>query len=203
VLTDGPSDGALEPGDIVVAVDGTPIATPVDVVELIGPMPPGSTVEVTVDRGGEQEDVTVTLGTNPNDPDRSYLGITLRRIFEAPFPIEFTLDGVGGPSAGLVFTLAIIDELTKESLTGGDIIAGTGTVDPAGNVGAIGGIGQKMDAAAAGGATLFLAPGANCAAVRDNTPGDLTVAAVDTVQEALDALAAHRQGRPVVGCGLV
>lgn len=203
VLTEGPSNGALEPGDLILAVDGTPAATPTEVVELIGGLPPGSDVDVTVDRDGAQQDVTVTLGENPNDAEKSYLGVTLRRVFEAPFPIEFTLDGVGGPSAGLVFTLAIIDELTQASLTGGDTIAGTGTVDPAGNVGAIGGIGQKMDAAAAGGATLFLAPRANCAAVRENTPQGLTVAAVDTVTEALEALAAHRDGRPVIGCGVL
>lgn len=203
VQTDGPADGALEPGDIVLGVNGEPTASSADVVAAVQALPPGTPTAITVEREGEQTEVSVTTGDNPNDPGKSFLGVTLRRVFEAPFDIEFTLEGVGGPSAGLMFTLAIIDQLTPESLTGGGVIAGTGTIDPQGNVGAIGGIGQKMDAAAAGGAQLFLAPRANCSTVRENAPSGMTVAAVDTVDEALAALAAHREGRPVVGCGAV
>ncbi len=203
VLTDGPVDGVLEPGDLVLAVDGVPTPTSADVAAAVQALPVGTEATITVERDGERTDEVVTLGDNPNDPGTSYVGITLRPVFDAPFPIEFTLDGVGGPSAGMIFTLSIIDQLTPESLTGGDVIAGTGTVDPQGNVGPIGGIAQKMDAASAGGAQLFLAPRANCDAVRDNVPEGLSVAAVENVDEALAALAAHREGRPVVGCGSV
>lgn len=201
VVTDGPSDGVIEPGDIIVEVAGQPTSTPAEVVAIVQAAKPGAELPLVVERDGERVPLTVTVGANPEDPQRSYLGVTIRALYSAPFDIEFTLDGVGGPSAGLVFALSIIDELTPESLTGGEVIAGTGTIDPVGNVGAIGGIGQKMDAAAEAGATLFLAPTANCSTVRAETPEGLEVAAVSTLDEALAALAAHRAGKPVVGCG--
>ena len=200
VVTDGPADGVLEPGDVLLSVDGTPVTTGAEVVAAVQTQEPGQTLPMLVARDGDQLPLEVPVGANPDNPERSYLGVTLQPHYEAPFDIDFTLEGVGGPSAGLVFSLAIMDELQPESLTGGDVIAGTGTIDPAGKVGAIGGIGQKMVAAQNAGAVLFLAPRANCDVVRTSAPDGLPVAAVETLDDALTALADHRAGRPVVGC---
>ena len=203
VLTDAPANGVLEADDLVLAVDGVPTPTSADVIAAVRALTVGTEATITVERDGERTDEVVTLGDNPADPSTSALGIVMSPVFDAPFPTEFTLEGIVGPSVGMIFTLSIIDQLTPESLTGGDVIAGTGTVDPQGNVGDIGTIAQKMNAARAGGAQLFLAPRANCDAVRDNVPEGLPVAAVENIDEALAALAAHREGRPVVGCGSV
>jgi Lon-like protease len=200
VVTDGPAQDVLEPGDIVLSVAGTPVTAAAEVVVAVQAKQPGETLPMVVSRDGEEVPVEVPVGANPTTPERSYLGVTLQPHYEAPFDLEFTLEGVGGPSAGLVFSLAILDELQPESLTGGDVIAGTGTIDPDSKVGPIGGIGQKMVAAKDAGAVLFLAPRANCDTVRTSTPDGLPVAAVDTLDEALTALADHRAGRPPRGC---
>lgn len=200
LATDGPADGVLEPGDILLEVDGQPVTAAAEVVTAVQATAPGQVLPMVVSRDGEELALDVPVGTNPEAPQRSYLGVTLKPHYEAPFDITFSLEGVGGPSAGLVFTLAIIDELQAESLTGAEVIAGTGTIDPDGKVGPIGGIGQKMVAARDAGAVLFLAPRANCDTVRTSTPQGLEVAAVDTLDDALAALADHRAGKPTTGC---
>jgi PDZ domain-containing protein len=117
-----------------------------------------------------------------------------------PFPITFTLQDVGGPSAGTMFTLGIIDMLTPGPLNGGHFVAGTGTMDAEGDVGAIGGIQQKMAGARNAGATFFLAPKANCSDVVGHVPAGLTVAAVSTLDDALAALQDFNTGKPAPAC---
>jgi PDZ domain-containing protein len=105
-----------------------------------------------------------------------------------PVRADIRLDEIGGPSAGLMFALGIVDKASPEDLTGGRVIAGTGTIDDAGTVGPIGGIPQKLLGAGAAGATFFLVPDANCAeAVRNAVPGLATIA-VGTLAEAVAAL---------------
>ena len=116
------------------------------------------------------------------------VGVVLRSVYSGPFEVDFSLSGIGGPSAGLVFALAIVDELTPGDLTGGTPIAGTGTINAEGEVGAIGGIAQKMIGAERAGAELFLAPAANCDAVVGAIPEGMTVAAVSTLDEARAAI---------------
>lgn len=200
VVTDSPADGALEPGDVILELAGQPAGSTDEAVAKVRATPPGTVLPVVVERDGARKDVRVTVGANPKDAAAGYLGVSLKSQFTGPFEVDFALEGVGGPSAGLIFALTIVDELTPESLTGGEVIAGTGTIDPDGKVGAIGGIGQKMAAAKDGGAELFLAPRDNCDVVRESTPAGLRVAAVSTLDEALAALAAHREGKPVPAC---
>lgn len=200
VVTGGPADGAIEPGDVILELAGQPAGSTEETVAKVRATAPGTVLPAVVERDGARKDVQVTVGANPTDAAAGYLGVTLKSQYSGPFEVDFALEGVGGPSAGMIFALAIVDELTPESLTGGEVIAGTGTIDPQGKVGAIGGIGQKMAAAKEGGAQLFLAPRDNCDTVREATPEGLAVAAVATLDEALAALAAHRDGKPVPAC---
>ena len=110
--------------------------------------------------------------------------------YRAPFELDITLDGVGGPSAGLIFSLGIVDKLTPGALIDGRVVAGTGTIDPEGNVGPIGGIQQKLVGAKRAGATLFIAPQDNCDDVEGNVPDGLTVVPVSTLGEARDTVEA-------------
>ncbi|WP_067501684.1 PDZ domain-containing protein [Actinoplanes sp. TFC3] len=117
-----------------------------------------------------------------------------------PFEVSFDLDRIGGPSAGLMFTLGIIDKLTPADLTGGKVIAGTGTIDDSGAVGSIGGIPQKLLGAKAAGAQIFLVPAGNCAEAAQNAVPGLPMAKVATVDDALAALDTFTKGGQPASC---
>lgn len=193
---DTPADGVLLPGDVIVEVDGDRITSYRDVRRTMGDVVPGDDVTVVVRRDGERRELTLTTIPNPDDESRAYLGVSLALGFRSPVEVDVALANVGGPSAGLMFSLAIVDTLTPGSLTQGTSVAGTGTISPTGEVGAIGGIVQKMYGARADGATLFLAPRSNCREVVDNVPTGLTVAAVRTLDVAVDVLAGDVEPTP-------
>lgn len=128
----------------------------------------------------------------------------LSRGFEFPVKVNFALDGIGGPSAGMIFALAIYDEMTPGDLTGGKKIAGTGTIDEQGTVGPIGGIRQKMIGSRSDGAEYFLAPGSNCEDVTGHIPEGLQVVRVDSLTEAIEAVEQIAQQSSIEGlatCG--
>ena len=120
--------------------------------------------------------------------ERALVGIVLSRGFEFPVKVNFALDGIGGPSAGMIFALAIYDEMTPGDLTGGKKIAGTGTIDEQGTVGPIGGIRQKMIGARSDGAEYFLAPSDNCDDVTGHIPKGLQVVKIDTLSDAINSV---------------
>lgn len=145
----------------------------------------GAPVQLSIERGGEQEEVQVT----PRDSNgAAVIGILPGATFEFPFEVDIRLDDVGGPSAGMMFALGIIDKLTEGELNGGRNVAGTGTIDAAGEVGAIGGIRQKLYGAQGAGAQYFLAPADNCNEVVGHVPEGLDVVSVATLDDALAAL---------------
>jgi PDZ domain-containing protein len=193
---DTPADGVLRHGDVVVQVDGDPITTYRDVKQALGDVVPGDEVTVVVRRKGERRELTMTTIPNPDDEQRAYLGVSLALGFRSPVEVDVALANVGGPSAGLMFSLAIVDTLTPGALTGGASVAGTGTISPRGDVGPIGGIVQKMYGARADGATLFLAPRSNCREVVGNEPEGLTVAAVGTLDDAVGVLEGESAPQP-------
>ncbi len=199
VSTGSPADGKLETGDVVLSVDGTAVTTPDQVGTAVRAREPGEEVVLRIERDGDMRTVTVVAGASPTTGG-AYLGITVGTAYVAPFEIDFTLDDVGGPSAGLMFSLGIVDMLTPGYLNGGREVAGTGTIDPDGAVGPIGGIQQKLVGARDSGSTLFLAPRDNCDEVSGHVPDGLTVAAVGTLDEAVDALTDYVAGRPVPSC---
>jgi Lon-like protease len=185
---DGASAGKLKKGDVLLAVDGRSTADPTRVVDLIRAIAPGTPTELTVRRTGTEQKVTVTTKPAPDDPKASRIGVGVALDFVFPFKVKVQLPGtVGGPSAGMMFALSIYDVLTPGSLTGGKVVAGTGTIDPDGTVGPIGGIGQKLPAAQRDGARLFLVDADNCAAaVRSHyDPDKMRLVKVSTLSEAI------------------
>lgn len=191
---DSAAQGILEPDDIIRAADGQSI-TETDELRKIINDDGGAPVELTVDRGGETLTESVTPTSTTVDGKTVWLiGITTLHDYDFPIDVTIQLDNVGGPSAGMMFALGIIDTLTEGELNGGGTIAGTGTIDSAGTVGPIGGIRQKMYGAVGAGADWFLAPDANCDEVVGHVPAGLRVFSVKTLDDAITALDAIRDG---------
>lgn len=200
VYSDSPSDGKLQPRDELLKINGTQIASPAQVGDGIRAEPIGTTFTFTVKRGDEEQDVQVTSAPNPDDETVPYIGIGVGVFYSAEFPINFTLQDVGGPSAGLVFTTGIIDLLTPGDLTDGKYIAGTGTIAPDGTVGPIGGIRQKLAGARNNGATLFLMPESHCEEAFGHIPDGLTVVPIKTLTEAVQTIEDYTAGKPLASC---
>jgi PDZ domain-containing protein len=179
--------GLLKAGDVLVALDGTKITSAGKVTEIVRAKPAGTTFTVEYSRDGTAGSAQITTKASTGDPTPR-LGIELGARQNPPFKVAIDLDKIGGPSAGLMFTLGIMDKLLPEDLTGGKIIAGTGTIDDDGNVGPIGGIPQKLVGAKGAGAQLFLVPKDNCAEAVKNAVSGLPMAEVATVDDALAAL---------------
>jgi PDZ domain-containing protein len=188
VEPDAPASGSLEPGDTILEINGSKVGNYRDIKRIMGKVEPGGTVEVTVERDDATLTEEITTGANPDDETRAYLGVLLGLGFDSPVQVDLRLDDVGGPSAGLMFSLAIVDSLTPDSLTGGRAVAGTGTITPQGKVGAIGGVVQKMYGARDSGAEFFLAPRSNCREIAGNIPSGLDVAAVRTLEDAVSVI---------------
>jgi PDZ domain-containing protein len=180
-----PAEGELFAGDLVDSIDGTPIGDVADASDAIEAVAPGDPLTFHVSAGGEQHDVTVTRGDCPG-ADRPVVGISM--INEFPFDVQISSGDVGGPSAGLMWSLGLYDLLTPGDLTGGRLVAGTGTMALDGTVGPIGGITDKIVAARGAGARVFLVPKDNLAEARTADTGDMELIPVASFDEALGAL---------------
>ena len=197
-VDEAPSGKVLQQDDELISIDGKPITNVNDLTPILAAHEPGDTVSVTYTRPGEEGDQEgeIELIASPDDPTRTIIGfypLDTTTISNPPFPIEFNLAGVGGPSAGLAFTLTLIDELTPGELTGGQAVAVTGEIDVNGNVGAIGGLAQKASAVRQTGTKFFIVPASqseeSLAAARKVVEGDVEIIPVATLDEALQALA--------------
>lgn len=196
------TEGLLQKGDILTSVtpaggQATPTTTYTALRELLTTVPVGTTVELGIERDGEPMTVSLTTITPPDansdgspDSEGSLLGVYLSAEADSDIEATFGLSKVGGPSAGSMFALGIVDELTPGDLTGGKDIAGTGTIALDGSIGPIGGIEQKMAGAKTDGSGYFLAPASNCADVVGNVPDGLEVYAVSTLHEAVTTVEA-------------
>jgi PDZ domain-containing protein len=201
VSPDSPNAALLKAGDIVTAVDGTPVPTPDALLTAIRAKEPGSTLTLALIRDGAPTSALVMTYPGPDGTAR--VGFT-PEVRPETFTISIPIEGIGGPSAGLMLALGIVDKLTPEDLTGGRVIAGTGSIcrgpdDPSncgelGAVGEIGGIAQKIVSALAADATVLLVPDGNCAEAAANARPGLMLVRVDTLRTALDALATLRSG---------
>ncbi|MDQ1307893.1 MAG: Endopeptidase La [Actinomycetota bacterium] len=200
VTEDSVNADAVSDGDVIKSFNGKPVTSREQLVADVRATPVGSTVPAVVVRDGKDLPVQLKVGANPKNPEWGFLGISLETSYRGPFEVDFTLDGVGGPSAGLMFALGTVDQLTPGELTGGKQIAGTGTIGADGKVGPIGGIRQKMEGAREDGATLFLAPKDNCDEVVGNVPEGLAVAAVADLAGAVAAIDDYRAGRALPAC---
>jgi Lon-like protease len=205
-----PAGQVLKPNDELVSVDGKDIELVDDLAAILAQHKPGDTVEVTFKRPGVDEVQTgqVELIASPDEPERTIIGfvpLDTRTIGAPPFDINIDTEGIGGPSAGLAFTLTLIDELTPGDLTGGKNIAVTGEIDVNGNVGAIGGLPQKASAVRQTGTKYFIVPASqskeSLEKAREVVEGEVEIIPVKTLDEALDVLArlggnAHDLGQP-------
>ncbi|MGY1781312.1 YlbL family protein [Geodermatophilus sp. SYSU D01036] len=196
---DSPSDGLLEEGDAIESVDGRPTPDSDALAAVLAAIPAGTTVEVAYTRLGQPGTATLTTGGSP-DREGSVLGVVVREQPSAPFDVDIDVADVGGPSAGLMLTLGILDLVGDTDLTEGAVVAGSGTIDADGAVGAIGGIQLKMVAAEEIGAELFLVPADNCPDALGSPATGLTLARVATLDDALTALEDVREGRTPAGC---
>lgn len=196
IPADSASSGKLQDGDLLVSINGKPI-TALGVVQAELAAGNGAPVTVVVERGGSNLPVGITPAKASTG--RFILGVMLQYKFTFPFDVKISLDKVGGPSAGMMFALGIVDTVTPGDLTGGKHIAGTGTITPDGVVGPIGGIGQKMHGARSGGATMFLAPSANCDEVIGHIPAGLQVVKVENLAEARKAVELAASGADTSG----
>jgi PDZ domain-containing protein len=193
IAEDVPAKAVLHPGDVVVRAAGKRTLIDRDLIAAIDGKHPGDKVALTIEPGGKaskRRDVTVTLAPRPQQPTEPMLGVTIQTRglnYKLPFPIRVATGDVGGPSAGLAFTLAILDRLTPGSLTGGAKVAVTGEISPDGRVLEVGGVGQKAVAARHEGARLMIVPKAEVAEARKRA-GSLKVVGVSTLRDALRAL---------------
>jgi Lon-like protease len=193
-----PVESVLKPGDVITTVDGAAVTSSQKLRELIRAKPAGTSLQVGYTRDGVA--ATAGIATAAADDGSPRLGVVIEHRQPAPFDVKFDLERIGGPSAGLMFTLGVIDKVDPVDLTGGVRIAGTGTIDDEGNVGPIGGIPQKLRGAKRDGATVFLAPEANCAEAKANAVKGLPIVKVATVDDALAALQALREKRTPALC---
>ena len=195
VVEEGASEGLLEPDDVITAIDGVAVESGTQLRAAIQDAE-GDPVALAVQRGSEQLDVEVTPkeSTDADGTTTWLIGITLTTEYDFPIDVTIQLDNVGGPSAGMMFALGIVDQLTEGELTGGEDIAGTGTIEADGTVGPIGGIRQKLYGARDAGADYFLAPSANCEEVVGHVPDGLQVFSTSTLDDSLEILEAVAAG---------
>ncbi len=193
-----PADELLERGDVIVSVSGVEVVAPTQLVEAIGGRTPGDFITIGVERAstGVVEEIPVTLVAREDDPSRAFLGVgTSERVdldLDVGFEVTLGSENIGGPSAGLAFTLAVLDQLTPGELTGGERVAVTGTIQVDGSVGSVGGVEQKAAAVREKGIKVFLVPTAleepMIERVRDAAGDEVTVIPVGDLDDALVAL---------------
>jgi Lon-like protease len=192
VQKDAPADGKLRVGDVITAVDGQPITLADELGPIVRNRPQGEPVTFTVDRDGSATPVTLETRAAADGPcqGRAQVGVqtaTRSEDFDFPVNVEIDTGRVSGPSAGLAFTLTILDELTPGDLTGGKKVAITGTIRADGTVGPIGGAEQKAVTARQAGAKLFLVPTEELKEARSRADG-MKVAGIRSLDDALTEL---------------
>ena len=196
-----PADGVLRRGDVITAVDGKPVTCKASAASLIRARSPGDLVTLTIARtaGGHRVIRQIHLKT-ADVQGTPVVGVRVAESYVFPFSVRIRVGDIGGPSAGLMFALGIVDKLTPRNLTGGRFVAGTGEISADGAVSAIGGIQQKMAGARQAGATLFLTPAANCADTAGAVPAGMRLVKVRNLAGAVSALHALEAGRSVPSC---
>jgi len=195
VLPGAPAEGRLQVGDVIVEAAGAPVATVADLVALVSASPAGQPVRLTVTRFGRAVEVLVVPARYPGATQPG-LGVRAQARdlqIDLPYPVQVDAGQIGGPSAGMMIALAVYDLADPQDLTRGRVVAGTGTIDPDGTVGPVGGVPLKVQAAIDAGAELFLAPPAEVAVARAAADDRIAVAQVATLQEAIQVLQAGEE----------
>lgn len=185
ILEQSDAMGKLEVGDLIRKVDGRPVASSTEIVDIVRSKSPSETISIEVERDGQL--LTFDNVELIQNAQGSAIGIFLVVDFDSPVDISIDIKNTGGPSAGMIFTLGIIEKMTGEDLLRGRKIAGSGTIDLQGRIGAIGGIENKLIGASRKGVTIFLAPANNCEDI-SHIPDGLQVIPVATLKEAVEVL---------------
>jgi PDZ domain-containing protein len=192
-----PAAGVLRPGDVITAVDGKPVTCNADAGTMVKQRKPGAPVQLTILRHGKTVAVRLATANVQGVPE---IGVQILESFVFPFNVSISVGQIGGPSAGMMFALGIIDKITAANLTGGRFIAGTGEIEANGTVDPIGGIQQKMVGARSAGATIFLTPAANCPDTAGAVPAGMHLIKVSSLAGAIADLNALKAGRSVPSC---
>ena len=192
-----PAASVLKSGDIITAVNGAPVTSLAALSARITAVGAGHRLQLSVVRNSKTEQLSLTTAKVQG---RAVVGVVVQPSYKFPFGVTIRVGNIGGPSAGLMFALGIIDKVGSVNLTGGRFIAGTGEIQPNGAVLPIGGIQQKMAGARAQGATVFLVPSANCGDATGAAPAGLRLVKVSTLAGAVSALRALQAGHPVPSC---
>jgi PDZ domain-containing protein len=196
-----PAHGVLQRGDVITAVDGKPVTCKANAATLIRARAPGAPVTLTIARTEGNRRVTKRFHLKTAAiGGHAVVGVQISESYVFPFNVRIRVGDIGGPSAGMMFALGIVDKLTPGNLTGGRFVAGTGEISADGAVSAIGGIQQKMAGARQAGATIFLTPAANCADTAGAVPAGMRLVKVSTLGGAVSALEALKAGRSVPSC---
>jgi PDZ domain-containing protein len=190
----GPAEEVLEVGDVVKTINGASFIYVSQMRAALAENGVETPVTLEIERDGKPLTLEITPVLSGGADPVPVIGIYLSSTYDFPVDVTIQLENVGGPSAGQMFALGIIDKLTEGELNGGENVAGTGTITGEGQVGAIGGIRQKMYGALDAGASYFLAPADNCNEVTGHIPNGLTVLAVSTLDDSLAALEAIAAG---------
>ncbi|CAL9625909.1 putative protein YlbL [Actinosynnema sp. ALI-1.44] len=193
------ADNVIQPNDRLLAVNGKEVAQYEDVRTALEGTKPGDQVDITFQRESARQTARVTLGKQ-DDRQNGFLGVLPVDRADVDFDIKISLSDVGGPSAGLLFALSIVDKLTPGELNGGQSVAGTGEIDDKGNVGRIGGITFKMVAAHEAGAKTFLVPAGNCDEAKQHAPEGMKLVKVEKLADAVSSLEAINAGRDFPTC---
>jgi len=192
-----PASKVLKAGDVIEAVDGKPVTDQTSLSSMITAHPTGTVLTLEVLRAGKT--LTVPVASKASG-GTAVIGVEVQEQYKFPFTVSISVGDIGGPSAGMMFALGIIDKLTPDNLTGGKFIAGTGEITASGQVQPIGGIQQKMVGARSAGATIFLTPAGNCSDTTGAVPAGLRLVKVSTLSQAMSDLEAIKAGKPVPSC---
>lgn len=188
-IVDGvPAQDVLELGDTIVAINGVPVSSVEELRPITNSASVGDEVTMTIVRAGSTLDVVVELAERTDEPGVAMIGVVPGELLRPPFPLSIQAGDVGGPSAGMMHTLAIIDTLTEGELTAGQVIAGTGTIQLDGSVGNIGGIRQKVVGAEAAGASYILVPEGNYVSALTAERSTIEIVPIGTIQDAIEFL---------------
>lgn len=196
----GPSEGVLLPGDVIVSAAGQSVSEVSQLREIIAVSGATKPLSLMIQRDGRLQTIEVVPRLSEGQPRVPMIGILVSGTYEFPIEVDIALENVGGPSAGLMFALGIVELLSEDDLTSNTVIGGTGTITASGDVGSIGGIRHKMQGALNDGASVFLAPAGNCQDVLGHVPDGLTVIPVATLEDAVTALRLLAAGEPTPSC---
>lgn len=183
-----PAASSLESGDVIVAIDGKPVLRRDQVGEQLGAHKPGDEVTIKFRRGEESKEVTIKTIRSRDEALKPIIGVAITQHYQLPVDVSIDSGNIGGPSAGFMFAVGIVDQLISDDLTRGYTIAGSGTIDDQGAVGNVGGVAQKVEAARRLGAAYFFAPEGEAAEARGAAPSSMKVVAVKDLHRAVEVL---------------